>query len=134
MKIRPHHYVLLRQFLHFAAVGLSGTLVQYTCLWVGVEYLTLAPATASGIGYILGSVVNYVLNYFFTFSSAKSHREAASKYFSVLGIGWCLNFALMLLFTGHWGWNKWYAQIITTGIGLLWNFSGSKWWAFRHNL
>ncbi|PRC91677.1 GtrA family protein [Solimicrobium silvestre] len=132
MQFSPKSIALFRQFIHFAAVGLSGTLVQYLSLWIGVEYFLMAAAVASAIGYILGSVVNYLLNYFFTFSSGKSHKEAASKYFSVIGIGWCLNFLLMSLFVKQLGWYYWFAQIITTGIGLLWNFSGSKWWAFKH--
>ena len=123
---------LFRQFCRFAAVGLSGTGVQYLTLWLGVECLAAPAAMASGIGYILGSVVNYVLNYFFTFQSGKSHKEAASKYFSVLGVGWCINVGLMSLFVHHLTWNYWFAQIITTGIALLWHFAGSRWWAFRH--
>lgn len=132
MQLSPKLTALFHQFLRFAAVGLSGTLVQYACLWIGVNYFLMNAAIASAIGYILGSVVNYVLNYFFTFGSQKSHKEAATKYFSLLGVGWCINFGLMILFHDYWGWHLWLAQIITTGIGLIWNFSGSKWWAFKH--
>lgn len=132
MQLSPGTHALLRQFLRFAAVGLSGTLVQYLCLWLGVEFFGMAAALASAIGYILGSVVNYILNYFFTFSSAVSHKKAASKYFTLLAVGWCINAALMALLVGHFGWYYWFAQLVTTGIGLLWNFSGSKWWAFKH--
>lgn len=127
-----HHRALLRQFIHFAAVGLTGTLIQYASLWVGVEYLLISAPIASATGYIFGSVANYLLNYFFTFGSDKSHKEAASKYFFVVGIGWFFNLGLMSLFVDYLGWYYWLAQLVTTGINLLWNFSGSKWWAFRH--
>jgi len=130
-----HHFnrALINQFLRFAAVGLSGTLVQYLTLWTGYDYLHLLSAqTASAIGYVLGSVVNYVLNYFFTFNSGKSHGEAASKYFFIVGIGWCINFGLMGYLPEHLYWNHWFAQLFSTGLVLMWNFSGSKWWAFRH--
>jgi len=125
---------LLRQFIHFAAVGLTGTLVQYVILWVGVDYLLISAPTASAVGYIFGSVVNYLLNYFLTFGSNKSHKETASKYFSVVGIGWCINVGLMSFFVSYLSWFYWIAQLMTTTICLLWNFSGSKWWAFRHKL
>ena len=121
----------LRQFLHFAAVGACGTLVQYTMLEVGTGWLSMQAAWASAIGYVMGSVVNYLLNYFFTFESGKSHMEAASKYFTLLGIGLCINTALMALLADHLGWNIWIAQMLTTGIGLVWNFTGSRFWAFR---
>lgn len=132
MQLNSPHHALLRQFIHFAAVGLTGTLVQYVSLWIGVEYFLISAPVASAIGYIFGSIVNYLLNYFFTFGSNKSHKEAASKYFSVVGIGWCINVALMSFFVSYLNWYYWFAQLITTGIGLIWNFSGSKWWAFRH--
>jgi putative flippase GtrA len=130
-----HHFnhALLYQFLRFAAVGLSGTLVQYLTLWTGHGYLALLSAqSASAIGYILGSLVNYALNYFFTFSSSKSHKEAASKYFSILAVGWCINYALMGYLVTQLNWYYWFAQFLSTGFVLLWNFSGSKWWAFKH--
>lgn len=117
--------------MRFAAVGVAGTAVQYAVLWLGVSAVGIQAAWASGIGYIFGSVVNYLLNYFFTFKSDQSHRDAAPKYFGVLGVGWCINTGLMLLFTHHWEWNIWLAQILTTGIGLIWNFSGSRLWAFK---
>lgn len=123
---------IVRQFLHFAAVGLSGTAVQYLCVelaWLGWD--KNATVYGSAIGYILGSVVNYLLNYFFTFGSDKSHREAATKYFSVLGVGWCLNVGLMKLFVHGLSWHPWLAQFLTTGIGLCWNFTGSRLWAFK---
>ena len=122
---------LPRQFLHFAAVGATGTAVQYATLWIGVEFLAASAVIASAIGYVLGSVVNYLLNYFFTFASGKSHLEAASKYYAVIGVGWCINTGLMALFVVQLQWNYWIAQFVTTGIGLVWNFLGSRFWAFR---
>ena len=126
---------LLQQFLRFAAVGLSGTLVQYLTLWTAHGYLNLLSAqSASAIGYLLGSLVNYVLNYFFTFGSSQSHRAAASKYFSILAVGWCINVGLMGFLVTAQHWNYWIAQFLSTGLVLLWNFSGSRWWAFRKQL
>lgn len=123
---------LHHQFLRFAAVGASGTAVQYVTLWAGVQVFGMdAAAAASGIGYMLGSVANYVLNYFFTFKSDKGHGEAATKYFSLLAVGWCINTGLMWLLVQHQSWHVWLAQLLVTGIGLLWNFAGSRWWAFK---
>ncbi|HAT33399.1 MAG TPA: GtrA family protein [Janthinobacterium sp.] len=120
-----------RQFLRFAAVGASGTAVQYSVLWAGVNLVGVSAAAASGAGYALGAVVNYILNYFFTFQSDKSHGEAAAKYFTLLGIGWCMNTGLMWLLAQRLGWNLWLAQVLVTGIGLIYNFAGSRWWAFK---
>ncbi|QJQ06386.1 GtrA family protein [Undibacterium piscinae] len=127
--------LVFSQFLRFAAVGLSGTAVQYGCVAIAIEVAGKgAIVTASAVGYILGSIVNYVLNYFLTFSSGKSHVETASKYFAVLAVGWCLNLGMMSLFVQAWAWNPWYSQLISTGIGLCWNFTGSKLWAFKDEM
>ena len=122
---------LSRQFLRFAAVGAAGTLVQYAMLWLGVEGLGMPAVVASGVGYVFGSVVNYSLNYVFTFKSEKSHAEAVSKYYAVISVGWFINTGLMWLFAHHWGQNYWLAQLFATGVGLVWNFTGSKRWAFK---
>jgi putative flippase GtrA len=127
----PDQMSISRQFLRFAAVGATGTLVQYAILGLGVEGLGVPATIASGVGYILGSIVNYFFNYVFTFKSAKSHTEAASKYYAVLGVGWFINTGLMWLLVHHWGQNYWLAQLLATGVGLVWNFTGSKWWAFK---
>lgn len=119
------------QFLRFGAVGAVGTLAQYVVLWLGAVFLGWPAVWASAAGYVLGSVVNYLLNYHFTFASGKSHLEAAGKFYMVVGIGWCINTGLMGLLTGGLNWNIWLAQVLTTGIGLGWNFAGSKLWAFR---
>jgi putative flippase GtrA len=122
---------LSRQFIRFAAVGACGTAVQYCTLEVGTTWFSMLPEWASAIGYMLGAVVNYLLNYFFTFESGKSHLEAALKYFILLAIGFCINYELMRLLAHELGWNKWIAQMLATGIGLIWNFTGSRLWAFR---
>ncbi|WP_373974401.1 GtrA family protein [Chitinibacter sp. SCUT-21] len=127
---------ILKQFLTFALVGLCGTGIQYLVLWLGVAWRgDSAAVSASAIGYLLGSVANYLLNYFFTFKDQhgqKSHREAAAKFYTIAGLGWLLNTGLMLLFVDMLAWAHWPAQLLTTAIGLLWNFAGSRWWAFRH--
>ncbi len=124
---------LHRQFLHFAAVGLVGTGLQYLTLWAGVEYLGMAAAMASAIGYVFGAVANYLLNYSYTFKGTTPHVETASKYFTVVGIGWVLNTALMALLAHVLGWQYFLAQILTTGIALGWNFVGSRFWVFRRS-
>jgi putative flippase GtrA len=68
---------------------------------------------------VMGSVANHILNYFFTFKSDKCRGEAASKYFTLLGIGWCINTGLMWLLVHQLGWYYWLAQALATGIGLI---------------
>lgn len=119
------------QFLRFTAVGVVTTAVQYLVLWSGVVLVAAPAAVASAIGYVLGVLLSYLLNYRFTFRSAQLHRAAVQNYFAVFGMGWAINTALMALFVHHWGWSVWPSQVLATGVGLIWNFSGSRWWTFR---
>ena len=122
---------LLAQFVRFAMVGAMGTVLQYLVLWVGVEGWGMRAAAASGLGYAMGAVVNYLMNYFVTFGGGGSHWRAARRYFTLLAVGWCLNLAVMWTLVDGAGWRYWTAQLLSTGLGLLWNFAGSRWWAFR---
>src|SRR5471030_269185 len=122
------------QFLRFAAVGASGTVLQYLILWMGVRLFSLDAALASSIGYIFAAVLNYWLNYIFTFDGGQSHLKAARRYFTVLGIGWLINAGLMSILVHHLNFYYWVAQIFSTALGLFWNFTGSKLWAFKINV
>ena len=121
------------QIIKAASVGAIGTTIQYVTLYVGVHYLNAAEANASALGFLLGSVVNYTLNYLFTFQSSKSHLHAASRYYAVLGVGWVLNYLLMTVLTMNPFLKTYYfvAQFITTGLCFLWHFTGSRLWAFK---
>jgi putative flippase GtrA len=124
---------LPEQFLRFAAVGAVTTAVQYAVLWFGVARFAAPAALASAAGYALGVLLSYFLNYLVTFRSSRSHRAAAPRYLAVFGVGWCINAGLMALLVHAWSWNAWLAQVIATSIGLVWNFSGSRWWSFRQS-
>jgi putative flippase GtrA len=121
------------QFLRFAAVGAVTTAVQYVVLWLGVAAFPSSAALASAAGYALGVALGYVFNYLVTFRSGRSHRAAMPRYIVVFGVGWCINAGLMTLLVHGWGWNLWLSQVIATAVGLLWNFSGSRWWTFRQS-
>ena len=122
---------LPEQFLRFAAVGAITTMVQYLVLWLGVARFAMPAALASAVGYALGVLISYCLNYVMTFRSTRSHVAAVPRYLAVFGIGWCINAGLMTLLVHGRDWNLWLAQVIATGVGLVWNFSGNRWWTFR---
>lgn len=122
---------LSHQFIRFAAVGLVGTAVQFLTLWLGVEFWGWAAAMASALGYVLGALTNYALNYKYTFKSNAPHAPTVIKFFAVVSIGWCLNTGLMVFLAHVLGWQYFAAQILTTALGLIWNFAGSRLWAFR---
>ncbi len=114
----------------FAGVGAIGTAAQYLVLVLLVEGPAVNPVLASTLGFGLGAIVNYLLNYHYTFRSDKSHLEAASKFFSVALVGALTNTLLMYLGTEWLGLNYLLAQILATGAVLVQNFLLNRYWTF----
>lgn len=121
----------LRHFLLFAALGAVGTVAQYTVLVGLVQGAGAGPVPASTLGFLAGGVVNYTLARRIAFRSSKPHREAATKFFLVAGVGLCLNALLMSTFTGIAGLPYLVAQVLTTGLLLFWHYGGNLLWTFR---
>lgn len=124
-------HTILSQFFYFAGVGVVGTLIQYIVLLVSRTQTTVSPILASGIGFVLGAFVSYILNYRYTFRSIKNHREAITKFMAVTLIGLLLNTVVMLVATEFFVLHYLLAQILATVIVLIWNFSVNLLWTFR---
>lgn len=123
--------LLVRQFLSFAGVGVVGTSAHFLALYSLVEFAGVVPYAASGAGFALGALVNYILNYYLTFQSDNRHREAMLKFFVVAFVGLVLNTLIMRFATEIIVLHYLLAQVIATGLVLIWNFAGNKYWTFR---
>ena len=122
---------LATQFTKFAGVGIIGTAAHYVTLIFLVQLINANAVLASSIGAIMGAIVNYFLNYHFTFQSSKRHHEALTKFFAVATVGFFLNGILMTALTISLEIYYLLAQVITTGLVLVWNFTGNRYWTFR---
>lgn len=116
-------------FIKFALVGLFGTSVHYSVLYTLVELLGFEPVPASGCGALAGLIVNYVLNYKFTFNSSRQHVETFPKFALIGFVGMGFNLALMWALTPRFYYL--YAQIFTTLLVLFWNFIANVIWTFE---
>lgn len=121
----------LRQFGRFLLTGGLATTLQYLILGFGTSVLGASAAVSSGIGYLAGSVLSYVLSYFFTFCSNRAHSLATLRFYAMVAVGWCINTLVMALLADSIGWNKWLSQILATVVALVWNFLVSRTWVFK---
>lgn len=122
---------IVRQFTWYAAMGAIGTLAQYGVL-IGLVELGRANAlTASTLGFSVGALVNYLLNYRYTFRSRRSHHEALTKFMTVALLGLALNFLIMGFATRIADLNYLLAQVIATGAVLATTFFANRSWTFR---
>jgi len=119
------------QFLRFALVGGVGTAAHYMLLIVMVSGMGINPVISSTAGFILGMVVNYLLNRRFTFHSRRAHREAFWRFVTVALVGMVINSSAMALFTMKMDLHYLPAQVLATILAMSWNFLGSRHWVFN---
>jgi len=120
------------QLTKFAGVGAIGIVVQYLLLITAVEFYGAPAVTISIVGFVLGALINYVLNYRYTFQSRRKHSETATKFFFIAAIGVGINGALMLVAVQQLGLHYLASQIFGTAIVFFWNFIANRYWTFRN--
>ena len=119
----------LGRLVRFTVVGAVATAIQYGLLVLLVRTSGMAPTPASSIGFASSAIVNYLLNYRFTFESERPHGPAVAKFALLAGAGLLLNAAIMhfLVFAGV---PYLLAQLGASAVVLLWNFAGNSVWTF----
>lgn len=133
MRYRSNYGPVVKRFLRFAGVGVFGTIAHYLVLVLLVEGMALTPLLASSIGFTVGALVNYMLNYRFTFRSKRRHREALPRFYLVAVAGFVINGLVMLILAEKLALQYLLAQVLATGIVLIWGFTANSLWTFgRH--
>ncbi len=118
------------RFSRFLGVGLAATALQYLVLIASVELAAMQAVHASALGFVLGAVLNSLLNRSDTFRSRVPHARGASRFLVIVALGLAANVLFMYLLNGYLGWNYVLSQIVTTGVVMLWNFVGHSLWTF----
>jgi len=126
---RPLHG-LARQFSAFFGVGLAAAVVHYGLLIALVEGAGVHPVPATLAGYVAGGAVSYILNRRHTYASDRPHREATWRFALVAFVGFLVTWFLMHAFTVWLDGPYLPAQIVTTGVVMLWSFVAHKIWTF----
>jgi putative flippase GtrA len=120
-----------RQLLRFLVVGCSAVATDFSSYFVLLNLLNHAPAKA--ISFILGTIVAYIFNKYWTFNqpihSGTEMIRFATLYASTLATNVAVNHialqlapSLVLL-----------AFLVATSISTILNFFGQKCWVFRIN-
>ena len=121
---------VISQFAVFAGVGALGTAGHYAVLVVLVQAANASPTYSSALGFVVGALINYSLNYRYTFRSTKSHQETLIKFMLVAIFGFFINTGIMYLGTELMQVNYLIVQIASTAIVLVTNFAFNKTWTF----
>ncbi|MBQ9728495.1 MAG: GtrA family protein [Clostridia bacterium] len=152
---------LFLEILRFLIVGGTATVFDYIVFWLfdGVLFPLVSTAAgwkttslivSTGLGFVVGLIVNWVLSVKFVFLAVRDKEEARSKksftLFTVIGvIGLILTevgVVLLVLILPEFSmfgrtefldvtWAKWLAKVIMTCIVLVWNYVGRKLFVFK---
>lgn len=121
---------MLGQFLRFAAVGAVATAVHYTILIALVQLGHVNPVLGTACGFCVAAVVSYSLNRRFTFDHQPVFAHGLVKFLAVGAVGLALNAGIVALLIGQ-GLHYLLAQVVATGLVLIWNFGAARFVVFR---
>lgn len=120
------------KILKFLCIGGGATLLQYILLIIFVSNIGITPLYASIISYIISGIANYYASYYFTFQCNSDHTKTSLKFIVTASIGLLLNSIIFYISNTTIGLNYIIAQIISTSIVLIWNFTANLTWTFKN--
>ena len=121
---------LIRQLVAFSGVGLAAAIAHYGLLILLVEGSGMNPVPATLAGYVAGGLISYSLNRKHTYQSIRPHREATWRFAMVAFVGFLLTWFFMHALTVWLEAPYLPAQLVTTGVVMLWSFVAHKAWTF----
>ncbi|NCC23280.1 MAG: GtrA family protein [Alphaproteobacteria bacterium] len=124
---------ILHRVATFGIVGAVGTLVHYSALVLLVETKLLDAVAATTVGFALGAIVNYLLNYRYTFNSTKAHRDSGPKFALIAIATGLLNTLMVHAGVDILGFNYLLVQVVATATVFLLNFVLNSLWTFRES-
>ena len=122
---------VIQRFIGFAGTGAIATGIQYLILIILHELFSLPAVLSSSVGYGIAAIANYLMKYHWVFGSDEHHHVAGPKYAIVSLTGLSLNTLLMYLGIELLDIHYLVAQVISTLLVLIWNFSVNSVWTFR---
>lgn len=122
---------VLPRIVRFSGAGCGSALAHYSVLIALVQLLGVNPVLGSVSGALLGGLVNYVLNYRFTFYSTNPHASTVPRFVTVALIGMLLNALFMWICVQLLALHYLVAQVLTTGLVFLWSYNAARLWTFR---
>lgn len=122
----------MKQFTSYFSGGVLAVALHLSILLLLVEYFAVTPVLATSIGFVLGASLNYYYQYYITFKSARSHKQALPLFMLLAVIMLQLNSAIFWSILTYTNMHYLAAQIISTGAVFIANFNINKRFTFRY--
>ena len=124
------HRIYTRPEFRYLISGGTAALIHFAVLTTLVEWFATVPLVATSIGFVIGSLVNYLLQYHWTFEADGLHHVMLSRYAAVTLTTMAINNALFWTFTEQFGMHYLLAQLLATGMMVIVNFLINKHYTF----
>lgn len=124
---------MIGKLVKYSIVGIFGTVLHIGVLVFFVEVLKRDPLLSSAVGFLVTSIVSYLLNYLWTFRSNQYHKHAFPRYLLVCLTGLSLNSAILFITVNILGWWYMIGQAIAVILVPLSNFLLNYSWSFKVN-
>jgi len=122
----------LNKFLKFSIVGFVNTAGSYLLFFILLEIAHINYLVSSVSSYILGILISYFGNKYWTFRIVRSVRRLEFIKYMILNlVGLSLNTLIMVILVEKYKINPLIAQIFAMSVVIFFNFFGSKFWVFR---
>jgi len=109
-------------WIRFLTSGGLATGVHWSLMWLLIQ-LGMDATLATAIGAAAGAVANYVLQYYHTFKCQTAHASVIPDYLKVVLVGWMANILLFYLLYNYLLNNAAWAQLLTTALVTVLNFT-----------
>jgi putative flippase GtrA len=126
---RPAVAAVLLQWLRFATVGASNTLLSW-CLYAVLEHAGIHYLLASGLAFATGALNSYALNRRWTFGSRGRHAPEIARFGAVQCFGLALDVSLLYVLVHHVGIHHLIAQALVFPVASVATFTLSRRWVF----
>jgi len=110
--------------------GGTGAVVIFALLSLLVEVFHVMPLVATTVSFVIGSLVNYTMQYYWTFEATGPHRVMLTRYALVTLVTMSLNTGLFWAFTELLGIHYLIAQGLSIGLIIGVNFFINKHFTF----
>lgn len=122
---------LVKQFLRFAVVGVSNTVIFFLVYTLLVQVFGVWYLLASAIGFVAGAINGFLLNRSWTFRGHRGDALTPVRWGVVQSCGLGLDEALLYLLVKGAGMDKLVAQAVAIGVVVVVTFVANRAWTFR---
>jgi putative flippase GtrA len=112
----------IMKFLKFAAVGVSGVLVDFGTTYFFKEIVKIQKYVANAIGFTIAATSNYFLNRFWTFKSTNPIPIEYFKFITICLIGLGINTLILWILVSKFKKHFYLSKLFAIAVVTVWNF------------